>query len=598
MPRSVHRLVPVAVAALTCTALAAGCGGEATGDGADASTTLKVLYRAESHNGVRVFDTVRSQLAAVGIRAEGLPMSDQGYARVLRDPERAEAGDWDIAIAARANDGADTTADFLGPLVGGAAAFPPTGSNFGLYENPDTTAAVAEARAGGDSPAAAAAWARADRQVMTDAAVYPIATPQQASYAASSIGDRVYVPAFQNYDPTRVTKCVGDRRGTTCVKPGSAENRTLHLVGAGDVDVMDPNLSYYSIGYLGLRLWSRQLFAFSNDPGKPAPDLAVAAPSPQPVTLADGSTGTAFRVQLRPQARWGTTPARPVTGPDVLRGVKRTCNPVLPFGGLDRYRDLIEGFDAFCDGFEALGPDASVEDVATAVDAEVPGLQADAGSVTFTFTRAGMTTADAVGLLTSPAFAPAPQEVLADLPGRLQVPNMVASGPYRVQSYEPGRSIVLTPNPAWVAASDPVRERHFDQVVVDQTHPNQDQALKLLTDNSPRADLAWDSFVPASVVPRLVKADDPNLTFGATYALDPYLVFNTSAASELGDVAVRRSLSTALDRTALVDAVGGTLLNSPLTHLLPPGTLGSQPYADPYPYDPERAAAVLAAQLR
>src|SRR5687768_8273424 len=34
---------------------------------------------------------------------------------------------------------------------------------------------------------------------------------------------------------------------------------TLNMLGSGDVDYMDPNVTYYSIGYLGTRMWSRQL---------------------------------------------------------------------------------------------------------------------------------------------------------------------------------------------------------------------------------------------------------------------------------------------------------------------------------------------------
>lgn len=29
----------------------------------------------------------------------------------------------------------------------------------------------------------------------------------------------------------------------------------LNLLGSGDVDYLDPNVSYYSVGYLGLRPW-------------------------------------------------------------------------------------------------------------------------------------------------------------------------------------------------------------------------------------------------------------------------------------------------------------------------------------------------------
>jgi peptide/nickel transport system substrate-binding protein len=37
---------------------------------------------------------------------------------------------------------------------------------------------------------------------------------------------------------------------------------TLSMLGTGDVDYMDPNVSYYSGGYAGLRMWSRQLYTY------------------------------------------------------------------------------------------------------------------------------------------------------------------------------------------------------------------------------------------------------------------------------------------------------------------------------------------------
>ena len=53
------------------------------------------------------------------------------------------------------------------------------------------------------------------------------------------------------------------------------------MLGAGDVDYMDPNISYYSVGYLALRLWSRQLFTFPAVQGETTtavPDLATTMP--------------------------------------------------------------------------------------------------------------------------------------------------------------------------------------------------------------------------------------------------------------------------------------------------------------------------------
>src|SRR5262245_21981250 len=72
--------------------------------------------------------------------------------------------------------------------------------------------------------------------------------------------------------------------GLQALNPGGTpvKGGTLNLLGSGDVDYMDPNISYYSIGYLGLRQWARGLYAYPAVPNKVftvAPDLATAAPT-------------------------------------------------------------------------------------------------------------------------------------------------------------------------------------------------------------------------------------------------------------------------------------------------------------------------------
>ena len=110
------------------------------------------------------------------------------------------------------------------------------------------------------------------------------------------------------------------------------------MLGSGDVDYMDPNISYYSIGYLGLRMWTRQLFTYpaaerQDDHRRARPRHRRSRPRATAIS-ADGKT---YTITLRQGVKWNTTPARDVTAADVVRGVKRTCNPAQPFGGLPDY---------------------------------------------------------------------------------------------------------------------------------------------------------------------------------------------------------------------------------------------------------------------
>ena len=46
---------------------------------------------------------------------------------------------------------------------------------------------------------------------------------------------------------------------------------------------------------------------------------------------------------------WDTTPARAVTAADVVRGIKRACNPSPEnFGGMADFESTIVGLAAFC----------------------------------------------------------------------------------------------------------------------------------------------------------------------------------------------------------------------------------------------------------
>src|ERR1019366_7278404 len=135
--------------------------------------------------------------------------------------------------------------------------------------------------------------------------------------------------------------------GLQGLNPGSGtptKGGTLNMLGQGDVDYMDYNVSYYSIGFLAQRMWQRDLYAYAAIPGNttlPSPDLATAAP-----TITNGSK--TYSVTIRTGAMWDTSPPRQVTAADALLGLKRSCNPVQPFGGLPDFETLIVGYQAFC----------------------------------------------------------------------------------------------------------------------------------------------------------------------------------------------------------------------------------------------------------
>ncbi|WP_457188821.1 ABC transporter substrate-binding protein [Nocardioides sp. P5_E3] len=368
----------------------------------------------------------------------------------------------------------------------------------------------------------------------------------------------------------------------------------LNMLGTGDVDYMDPNVSYYSVGYSALRLWSRQLFTYPAVKGQTttaAPDLAEEIPTTDNGGIS--KDGTTYTITLRSGAQWNTDPARPVTAEDVVRGVKRTCNPVQPFGGIPDFATLIEGYQDFCDGFTDAGQ--TPEAIASYIDGnDLPGVVAkDDKTVVFTLTQPASYFVD---MLTLPAFSPAPKEVLKYLPGSQDLgQHQVSDGPYQIESWNPTKEIVFTRNPAWTADSDPIRKAYVDKVVVNETVSQESVQQQLQTGNA-SADMEFGTFPPPSQLPGLISANDPNLNLGETNSTNPYVVFNTVSPNNGGalkNAEVRQALEYAMNRDNIIQVLGGPKVNPPLTHVLPPGIVGSQDL-DLYPYDVAKAKSLLA----
>jgi peptide/nickel transport system substrate-binding protein len=149
---------------------------------------------------------VQQQLKDVGITVTGVPSPNADfYTKYLQVPTAANSGVWDLALAGWGPDWyGDAALSFFGPLFSGPPSFPPTGSNFGFYDDATTNSLVQQGASASSQDDAASIWAEADAQVMSDAAFFPITSPLNANYHAAQVHNAVYIPAIQNFDPTNV----------------------------------------------------------------------------------------------------------------------------------------------------------------------------------------------------------------------------------------------------------------------------------------------------------------------------------------------------------------------------------------------------------
>jgi len=389
--------------------------------------------------------------------------------------------------------------------------------------------------------------------------------------------------------------------GFQAVNPGSGAPQrggTLNEIGVSDVDYMDYDIGYYTTDYQVLRLIVRQLYNWQAIPNKttnPVPDLATA----MPVVSDNGLKQT---VTLRSGVMWNTNPPRPVTVADVVRGIKRACNPSpVSFGGMADFESTIKGLSEYCAGYPEKAASSAAAMKQYIEGTNVSGITTSGNSITFTLTRPAPWL---VGAMTLPPFSAVPIEAEDGLPATPAVYNhMYSDGPYQMVSYTPKKQIKFTRNPVWKASTDPLRKAYVDAINIDETG-NQTTIYQQVGTGSAALGMTWDSLPPPASNPGMlnqIKSGGKNVNLGATFSSNPYLVFNTVSPNNsgaLGKVAVRQALSYGIERSQLSKVLGGATTNPPLTHILPTGIDGSQDVPagyNPYPYDQAKAKSMLSA---
>jgi len=387
--------------------------------------------------------------------------------------------------------------------------------------------------------------------------------------------------------------------GNQALNPGTPKSGgTLNEVGVSDVEFMDYDVAYYSTDDQVLRLTVRQLYSWGNTQATsttPEPDLATGAP-----VVTNG--GKTVAVTIRSGVMWDTTPARAVTAADVVRGIKRACNPSpVSFGGMADFENTIVGLAAFCKGYPAAAANSASVMKKYIEGHSVSGITTSGNTITFQLTQPA---AWLEGAMTLAPFSAVPIEAENALPGTPGVYNhMYSDGPYKISAYTPKKNITFVRNPVWQASTDPLRKAYVNQINVDETG-DQTTIYQEITTNTPSLGMTWDSLPPPADDPSLlsgVKSNSSTVGLYPTFSSNPYIVFNTISPNNggaLGKASVRQALSYGIDRTQLLKTLGGEQSNPPLTHVLPPGTDGSQDVPssyNPYPYDQAKAKSLLTA---
>jgi peptide/nickel transport system substrate-binding protein len=349
---------------------------------------------------------------------------------------------------------------------------------------------------------------------------------------------------------------------TGVANPSPHRGGTLRLASSADVDSLDPARTYYVWSWLLQRALHRTVMAFRPAPGgagrEVVPDLAVA-----PGTSSDG--GLTWTYRLRPGVRFedGT----PVRAADVKYAVERVfAQHLLPGGPIQ----LVQLLDA--EGYRGPYGDPG---------SPVPAVAApDEQTLVFRLRRPF---ADFDYLMALPNTAPVPRS--RDT-GEHYQHHPVATGPYRIAGYRPGRWLDVVRNPAWEPATDPVRSALPDRITV-RIGLDVDERDRRLIDGEFDLDVEGRGVQPAAQ--RRILAD-PELRRRADNPLTGFLHYLSiqPAVPPFDNVHARRAVHYAADRVTLQFARGGRVTGGEIATSLIPPTLPAYQDLDRYPAGPDQ----------
>ena len=341
-------------------------------------------------------------------------------------------------------------------------------------------------------------------------------------------------------------------------KAGVASGTLTGAMSSGAIDTMDPNRWYFAVTWGLANAMCTTLVRYADRPDAAGTQLTAGTAS-MPVISSNGLT---YTYTLRPGAKFSDGKA--ITGQDIKYTFMRLMNPAIDTGTGYYFTNVI-GAPAYLAGTSKT----------------LPGIVATTNTVTFHLTAPDGAFLYKTALPTTcpvPTGAPMkPQES-----GTLE--TNYASGPYRLQSYEPSRQIVMVFNKNYdqaLGVRGHVAKYVFNIGVQASQAALEIQAgqLDFQTSNLATADIIRLSH-NASLASQVHQSPRPETT---------YLFLNNEVAP-FNNIDVRKAVNYAINRTAIEEQWGGPLVGSVSSQIMVPGALGFARYSA-YPNTPDLSVA-------
>ncbi|MCS5736311.1 ABC transporter substrate-binding protein [Herbiconiux daphne] len=400
---------------------------------------------------------------------------------------------------------------------------------------------------------------------------------------------------------------------TGCTGPVSAESTgaaasgephyggTLKVGAINDFHALDTQTAYYTEDWQVVRLLSRQLVTYPGSTEGIGDDTTVVPDLAESWDVSDD--GLTYTFHLRDDIHYSGASDREITAEDFVYAIKRFPDPNNQVSAITYYNALLDGFVGYREKFEAEVPVGDEAAVKAFIDSnDIPGVKAlDDKTLQLTLTQPAN---DFLDVLTLNFVSPLPEEVVSQyFPDSLEYrQNYVSSGPYKIESYEPNKSIAITKVADYNAEGDP-RPSYIDRFEIDFSYSTADAVSQAIQTGT--VDIGfYVSPYPAQVVQSYQDTQPENLHISPSGSQTFISINNpnegeplTDGQKALKDLKVRQALEYAVNKADIVRGRGGEVSAKARSEILTSTLLGYND-TDYFPSendegDPEKAKQLL-----
>ncbi|MEV7791552.1 ABC transporter substrate-binding protein [Streptomyces sp. NPDC087512] len=358
---------------------------------------------------------------------------------------------------------------------------------------------------------------------------------------------------------------IGDAQASTgpaAEVPGAKPGGVATVYQEADFSHLDPGQIYVSDGKLLSRLIFRGLTQYNEDDKgnlTVVGDLATDAGK-----ASDGGKTWTYTLKDNLKDENGN----PINSADIRHTIERLYTSYITDGPTYLQQWLSGAGTTYRKAYE--GPDKGKHLPDSVL--ETP----DDKTVVFHFKEAQP---DLPQMLTMPGYSVVPVET--DTKEKYDT-DPVATGPYKISDFKPGKSMTLVKNTQWDPKSDSVRHQYVDGFNIEMNHDDEDQTKTLLADQGEAKNAMMFTGQVATTQLQKVVSNKNAMTNRTIQGYAPYVWQLNFNMDRVKDKKLRDAISMALPADSVYKADGGAYGGEVANSLMSPTTPGYDEKYDPF----------------